>query len=84
MNGQLELARRPLSTPPAGDAQHQFEELPPVRRGALHRLADWVDQEDGTVGTHGAVARAAVATLLCLLLTLALVGALTGIAVALR
>jgi hypothetical protein len=81
---QLELARPPRSTDATVDAQHQFEEPPPVRRGALRRLADWVDQEDGTVGTDGAVARAAVATLLCLLLTLALVGALTGVAVALR
>jgi hypothetical protein len=84
MDGQLELARRPVdSTSPAGirDLERQFDNLPPVRGGLVARFLGWAEPPSGTVGTGGMVARGLVFVLLCLLATLVLVGALTGIAV---
>ncbi|HLJ08768.1 MAG TPA: hypothetical protein VKX24_09530 [Acidimicrobiia bacterium] len=73
MNGQLELAR---------PDRHPVEDVPPVRRTLVQRFGDWADPEVGGVGTAGAVARAVVCVLLCLLATLVIVGALTGLVVA--
>jgi len=73
MNGQLELARA---------HRHPVEDVPPVRRTLVQRFGDWVDPEAGAVGTAGAVARALVCALLCLGATVVIVGAVTGIVVA--
>jgi len=73
MNGQLELARA---------ARHPVEDVAPVRQTVVQRFGDWIDPEAAGVGTAGAVARALVGVLLCLGATLVLVGALTGLVVA--
>lgn len=85
MNGQLELARRPHgSTCQCGlcDDHYQSDDLAPARRDLFRRFAGWVDPTPGKVGTGGAVARGLVCVLLCLAAALAMVGALTGLVVA--
>lgn len=72
MDGQLELAR----------PTHPVEDVPPARRTPVQRFGDWVDPEAGEVGTGAAVARGLVCVLLCLAAALVLVGAVTGIVVA--
>jgi hypothetical protein len=73
MSAQLELARRPQD-------QLQVEDLPPVRESLLTRFLGWVDPPAGTVATGGVVARGLVCVVLCLVAALAIVGALTGLA----
>lgn len=79
MDGQLDLARRPpTSTDWIADAERQFDNPAPVGRNLLLRFADWIEPTEGTVGTAGAVGRALVCVLLCLLGTLAIIGAVYG------
>jgi len=85
MDGHLEVARRShVSTDPQTirDLEHQFDDVPPVGGNLLRRFADWLEPTAGTVSTSGAVMRAVVCTLLCVVVTLAIVGALTGVVMA--
>ena len=73
MHGQLELARAD---------RRPVEDVAPVRRTIVQRFGDWVEPEGGEVGTGGAIVRGLVCVLLCLAAVLVIVGAFTGMVVA--
>jgi len=85
MDGHVKLAPRPSESTdphPIREVEHHLDALPAARSNLARRFADWVEPTAGTVGTGGGLARALLCALLCVIGALAIVGAVTGLVMA--